>query len=137
VTTLPTTDDLSGASIHERTDDDGVYVECDECQDVACSAEHGDSLADLIDGYRRHVDAYHEKKPRGGYSDEDGARIVAEAKKHPHSRLIWAMAERTFDATNEAGDGAGGGMWWHLDLALIAVEAVVEELPALCHEAAS
>lgn len=53
--------DLTRASIHERTDDDGVYVQCDECQDVACSAEHGDSLADLVEGYRRHVAAYHDQ----------------------------------------------------------------------------
>lgn len=61
------------------------------------------------------------------YTAEEGARILARVDQHPKRALIEAIAEATYDITNEDGDGSGGGMWWHLSFAT----AIVEWLPEL------
>lgn len=39
--------------------DDCLYLECPECQDIVTGIEPGDTLPDLLAGARQHHELYH------------------------------------------------------------------------------
>ncbi len=61
----------------------------------------------------------------GLYTADQGRRITEAADLHPRRNLVWALARAGHDLDGE--NGAGAGMWWHLERAL----AVVDGLPEL------
>lgn len=81
-------------------------------------------LAAALDSLGRRVEMVVTKDgdTSGRISAEEGRRIVEAADMHRRRNLVYALAETMSDLDGE--NGAGGGMWWHLQRALAVVDAM-------------
>jgi hypothetical protein len=68
---------------------------------------------------------------RAFMSPEESDAFAKEIDAHPHANLINALAEATFAAADEDGEGNGGGMLYHLWLARTAADAIAADTDVL------